>query len=225
MARASDILAAARGELGGKESPPGSNRTKYGRWYGLDGQPWCMMFVQWVFAQAGASGLLPACTASCGELMRAAQAAGRWVSSGYRPGDVVIYDWGGDRAADHCGIVERADGGGVVAIAGKTAVVNDSDGGEVLRRTRADKYILGAVRPGYDEETEDSDMLDVEALTEEQLLRLASRMQTALAKRPIGSALAAELEEAKALGITDGSSPYAFCTRAQAAVMAKRAGK
>jgi N-acetylmuramoyl-L-alanine amidase len=65
--------------------------------------------------------------------------------------------------------------------------------------------------------------MDIEQLTEEQLLRLAERMQAALGKCPLGSTLALELEEAKALGITDGSSPNAFCTRAQAAVMVKRA--
>ena len=72
---------------------------------------------------------------------------------------------------------------------------------------------------------EDEDMDDIEKLTEEQLIRLAERMQAALGKRPIGSTLAPELAEAKALGITDGSNPNAFCTRAQAAVMVKRAVK
>ena len=33
------ILDTAMAELGYRESPPGSNRTKYGNWYGLDGQP------------------------------------------------------------------------------------------------------------------------------------------------------------------------------------------
>ena len=75
MATANEILAVARKELGVKESPAGSNRTKYGAWYGLDGQPWCMMFVQWVFDQAGVE--LPVKTASCGTFMRAAQASGR----------------------------------------------------------------------------------------------------------------------------------------------------
>lgn len=67
------------------------------------------------------------------------------------------------------------------------------------------------------------DEMDIEKLTEEQLIRLAERMQAALAKRPISVALASELEQAKALGITDGSNPNALCTRAQAAVMVKRA--
>lgn len=219
MARAADILALARAEIGTKESPANSNIVKYSKWYGLTGA-WCVMFVQWIFAQADAS-LLPVKTASCTALMNAAKKAGCWVTSGYQPGDVVIYDWGGDRAPDHCGIVERAYGDSVIAIEGNTAVGNDSNGGEVMRRTRANKYILGAVRPGY--ETEDD--MDIENLTEDQLVRLAERMQAALGKRAVGSTLAPELEEAKNLGITDGSSPNAFCTRLQAAVMVKRAAK
>lgn len=46
MPTASDVLSIARGEMGYTESPQGSNKNKYGRWYGLDGEPWCMMFVQ-----------------------------------------------------------------------------------------------------------------------------------------------------------------------------------
>ena len=53
MATADKLLSIAAGELGTVEAPAGSNRTKYGKWYGLDGEPWCMMFVQWCFAQAG----------------------------------------------------------------------------------------------------------------------------------------------------------------------------
>lgn len=70
---------------------------------------------------------------------------------------------------------------------------------------------------------ENADMFDVEKLTEDQLVRLAERMQAALAKRPISEILAPELEQAKALSITDGSSPNAFCTRVQCAIMVKRA--
>ncbi|MBP3510028.1 CHAP domain-containing protein [Oscillibacter sp.] len=157
MATAKDILSVARSELGCKESPAGSNRTKYGAWYGLDGQPWCMMFIQWVFAQAGAA--LPVKTASCGTFMRAAQAAGRWVTSNYQPGDVVIYDFPGGGATDHCGIVEQLAGGGIMAIEGNTGAGNDADGGQVQRRPRSNKVIVGAFRPSYDvEETEDNVM-------------------------------------------------------------------
>ena len=151
MATANEILAVARKELGVKESPAGSNRTKYGAWYGLDGQPWCMMFIQWVFAQAGVE--LPVKTASCGAFMRAAQAAGRWVTSGYRAGDIVILDIPGNTVnTDHCGLVVTPLTTGVRTIEGNTGTGNDANGGEVMERTRPANWIVGAYRPIYDEE-------------------------------------------------------------------------
>lgn len=223
MARATDILDIARAELGYKEHPAGSNRTKYGAWFGLDGQPWCMMFVQWVFARAGAADLLPAMTASCGALMRAGKAAGRWVTGNYQPGDVVIYDFPGGAATDHCGIVVTALTTGVRAIEGNTAVGDDSNGGAVMERTRPLSQVVGAVRPDYDVDKE-VDIVDIiEQLTDAQLIRLAERLQAALSTRPISAALAAEVEQAKAMGITDGRGPNKLCTRAQAAAMIVRA--
>lgn len=149
MATVKELLEIARGELGTKEYPANSNRVKYSSWYGLTG-PWCVMFIMWTFHYAGVA--LPTRTASCTTLMKAAKAAGCWVTSGYRAGDVVIFDWGGDKVPDHCGIVESVTGSQIVAIEGNTAVGNDSDGGEVMRRTRTAGKILGAVRPIYEEE-------------------------------------------------------------------------
>ena len=224
MATAEQVLDIARGELGNTESPAGSNRTKYGRWYGLDGQPWCMMFVMWCFDRVGAASLLPIRTASCGALMRAAQKAGLWVTRGFQPGDVVIYDFSGKRTTtEHTGIVERVTASGIIAIEGNTSAAgSQSNGGEVCRKSRRNGLIIGAVRPKYKEEV---DMLDIEKLTDAELVRLAERMQAALAEQPTSAKLAPELAEAKARGITDGTQPGAFVTRAQAAVMALRAGR
>lgn len=47
---ASMVIKTAKAELGYKESPKNSNRTKYGAWIGANGQPWCCSFVCWVFA-------------------------------------------------------------------------------------------------------------------------------------------------------------------------------
>lgn len=221
MATAKEILAVARSELGYREDPPGTNLTKYGKWFGLNGNPWCMMFIQWVFFQAGAYELLPAHTGSCGAFMRAAQAQGRWIIDGYRPGDIVIYNFPGNNVlTDHCGIVVTALTTGIRAIEGNTGAESDANGGQVQERTRPTKFILGAHRPDYDEEEE---MFDISKLTDQEVMQLAERMQAVLASRAVSSALAAEVEEAKALGITDGSRPSAFCTRAQCAAMVKRA--
>lgn len=155
MASCKDVLDLARGELGYCESPAGSNKTKYGVWFGLNGQPWCMMFLQWLFHQADAAALLPAKTASCGALMRAAQAVGLWVTGGYRPGDLVIYDFPGGAATDHCGIVEAAEAAAITAIEGNTAEGNDANGGIVMRRRRDLRLVVGAVRPRYEAEEEE----------------------------------------------------------------------
>ncbi|QUO36474.1 CHAP domain-containing protein [Dysosmobacter sp. Marseille-Q4140] len=156
MASCKDVLELARGEIGYCESPAGSNKTKYGIWFGLNGQPWCMMFLQWLFHQADAAALLPVKTASCGTMMRAAQAAGLWVTDGYRPGDLVIYDFPGGAATDHCGIVETAEAETLTAIEGNTAEGNDANGGMVMRRSRSLRLVAGAVRPRYEEEEEET---------------------------------------------------------------------
>lgn len=158
MATVSELLEIARRQIGVKESPPKSNNVRYNTWYyGREvsgaAYPWCMVFVQWVFDQAGVK--LPVRTASCGALMRSAQSAGCWVTKGYQPGDVVIYDFPGGAATDHCGIVESVDGTYISAIEGNTSSASDADGGAVERRARKFAQIVGAVRPSYDKEVEE----------------------------------------------------------------------
>jgi len=52
------------------------------------------------------------------------------------PGDIAIFNWDG-ALPDHIGIVEEYVGGGKFnCIEGNTAVGNDSNGGEVMRRLR-----------------------------------------------------------------------------------------
>ena len=218
MGTVNELLKIANGELGTKEAPSGSNKVKYAEWYGLNGYAWCVMFVQWCFAQANVS--LPVKTASCTVLMNYAKKADMWVTSGYQPGDVVIYDWGGDKVPDHCGIVESVDGSYITAIEGNTAVGNDSDGGEVMRRNRTVNQIIGAVRPQFME-----DDMDLTKWTDDQITYLINRIQNVLAKKEASETLESELKEAVEMGITDGSDPNALCSRIQASVMCKRTAK
>ena len=158
MATVSELLDIARRQIGVKESPPNSNNVRYNTWYygrevSGSAYPWCAVFVAFVFDQAKVK--LPIRTASCGALMRAAKAAGCWVTGDYRPGDVVIYDFPGGAATDHCGIVEAVDGTYISAIEGNTSSSNDADGGAVERRARKFSQIVGAVRPSYDKEVEE----------------------------------------------------------------------
>lgn len=157
MATANDVLAVARGEIGVTEYPPGSNNVKYnteyyGRQvYGDDAYPWCMVFVWWVFKHAGASSLFfdGAKTASCPTYYRWASKTGRWYTSGYKPGDVVIFRFSSS-GYDHVGIVETANSdGSYTTIEGNTSLTNDDNGGAVMRRTRYRSQIVGAYRPEY----------------------------------------------------------------------------
>ena len=166
-----DVLDTARRELGTTESPANSNKVRYNTWYygrevSGDAYPWCMAFVQWVFAQAGVK--LPVRTASCGALMNAAKAAGCWVTAGFKPGDVVIYDFPGGAATDHCGIVEtELPDYGVQAVEGNTSQSgSQSNGGMVCRKNRPGKYIVGAVRPVFDKEKEEDDMVIYKTLND-----------------------------------------------------------
>jgi putative peptidoglycan binding protein/CHAP domain-containing protein len=139
-------LAEARRWLGTREDPPGSNRTPFGVWFGLDGVPWCNIFVSYCFA-VGAGTTIAAGFRGAGCSRRGCayvptteawlRTAGLWLGRiPPRPGDLAIYNWNGG-PPDHIGIVERLAGGGAfVAIEGNTAVGNDANGGEVMRRRR-----------------------------------------------------------------------------------------
>lgn len=146
MTTAQQILDIARAEIGVRESPAGSNRQKYGKAYGWDGVAWCAQFVWWCFHQADAENLLPTKTASCWQMMDAAKKAGLWVTSDYKPGDVLIYKFG---ASYHTGICESVSGNSATAIEGNTGISNDANGGAVMRHKRSVAFVKGAVRPKY----------------------------------------------------------------------------
>jgi hypothetical protein len=152
-------LAEARRHLGLKESPPGSNRTPFGRWFGADGEPWCAIFLSYCF-KVGAGIVLcggvdgPGCNdKGCAYVPTIAawlQSTSQWLEQAQpRPGDIAVFNWdGGD--ADHIGIVERGLGEGRFAtIEGNTGIGDDTNGGEVLRRERLldDVDGFGRVRP------------------------------------------------------------------------------
>jgi len=131
-------LAKSVTQLGIKESPAGSNRTKYCDWYGLIG-PWCAMFVTWCYETCGDSPAFQKGSryAYVPYVVSDAQNTryGLSVTSSPIPGDLVCYDWdGGDY--DHIGIFESGNNQNWNAIEGNTSTSNNSNGGEVMRRNR-----------------------------------------------------------------------------------------
>lgn len=153
MKQEDKLLALAREQLGTTESPPGSNNVKYNTaYYGGpvhgSGYPWCCVFIWWLFRECGLSDLF--CggqkTAYCPFVVQYARDNGKWRTDGYRPGDLLLYDWDDDGVADHIGICETDtdEGGHLWAIEGNC-------GDAVQRARRWTGSILGAYRPAYDE--------------------------------------------------------------------------
>jgi hypothetical protein len=136
-------LAEALRHVGVRESPPGSNRTMFGRWFGMDGVPWCAIFASYCYdVGAGVvlcrgwhgAGVAPRGVSYVPTLAAWLKATGRWVEEP-APGDLAIFDWDGG-APDHVGIVIRRHGPELATVEGNTGVGNDSNGGQVMRRTR-----------------------------------------------------------------------------------------
>ena len=136
-------LTRAIGQLGVKEDPPESNEVLYTDWYGLVG-PWCAMFCTWCYDASGGPG------SSSFDRGQARYSYVPYIVSDARngrfglsitnqpqTGDLVCYDWSWDGEYDHVGFFEGWTGGrSFTALEGNTAVGNDSNGGEVMRRNR-----------------------------------------------------------------------------------------
>lgn len=155
------VIEIARRELGYTESPPGSNNTKYGAAYGLQGQPYCVIFLWWIFREAGESAAFfgGAKTASCGTLLRWYKAQGQTVPvSEVQPGDIVILNFHGTKDTEHCGLVvdvKRAITtiASVATIEGNTSSSGSQDnGGMVCEKVRFPRQIVAVCRPQYSEE-------------------------------------------------------------------------
>lgn len=143
------LLAIARKELGYAETPANSNKTKYGKWFGLDGVAWCGIFCSWVYHHAGMPlgkvGFLRG-FAGCQTAVAHYRKTGQVVTDP-QPGDLVFFDWNGDDRYDHVGLFwSRIDAKHFHSIEGNTSLTNNSNGGTVMKRTRKFAGVL-FVRP------------------------------------------------------------------------------
>ena len=136
----SKIVNIARAEIGQTESPRNSNKTKYGKWFGYDGQPWCGMFVSWCYAQAGQ----PLGKIGFSKGFAGCQTAVKYFKTQKKitkspiPGDIVFFDWNKDNRYDHTGIFVRwiEPNRTFESIEGNTSSTNQSNGGNVELRVR-----------------------------------------------------------------------------------------
>lgn len=150
---ADQVIKTATAELGYAESPPGSNKTKYGRWYGIPEGQWCAMFVSWCFHQAGATAAIAGLQSGKGfagtQAALAYAKAHGWLVKTPEPGDIMIHTTVPGKTG-HTGIVLRAVAGGCETIEGNTDVSGGRTGGKVMRKTRPASYVAGYIRPRWD---------------------------------------------------------------------------
>ena len=166
-----NMLKIAESQLGYRETA--ENHTKYGKWYGMDGQPWCAMFVSWCARRAGVPQSVIPNFASCTYGgMKWFREQGRWKNASYTPqgGDIVFFDWeeedgsGRDGQAEHVAIVEYATKDTIHTIEGNT------DNEMVERRERPrDGSILGFGVPAYGSISSAAGIISVSAAAPQSL--------------------------------------------------------
>jgi len=134
-------LKIALGQKGIKESPRDSNKVKFSAWYGLVG-PWCVMYQAWVGAQAKEAWAKKGARFASVEAVEAAATHhdfGMSFTSRPEPGDLVTYDFP-DAAGpfNHIGrfVKWTVKGKTFQAIEGNTSTGSNSNGGQVMLRTR-----------------------------------------------------------------------------------------
>lgn len=150
-----NIVETAYAELGYAET--GDNDTKFGKWYGMNNQPWCAMFVSWVYHKVGLSTSVAASTrkgfASCDAGLKWFAKKGKLVPVGQaQEGDIVFFQFDTDVQPDHVGIVKKNNikRQRLVCIEGNTSPDNkgsQSNGGEVAEKKRAYATVMAVARP------------------------------------------------------------------------------
>lgn len=157
----SKVIETARADIGYTENPPGSNMTKYGESYGMNGVPWCVEALWFWFNQAGERMAFfgGGKTASCSVLLRWYKEQGLTVPvEQVQVGDIALLNFNGKGTADHCGLVTLVDRVAVTrkllqvqTIEGNTSPSDGSqdNGGMVAEKTRYPSQIVGVCRPQY----------------------------------------------------------------------------
>ena len=102
----------------------GEGGSRFQNAAGMPGQPWCAMFVWYVFKQVGASSLYCGGQGICSvEGIYSYYTGQSLFSQDPKPGDLVLYDWANTTGRfNHVGIVISADANYIYTIEGNTLV-------------------------------------------------------------------------------------------------------
>ena len=162
------VMRAALQQYHYTESPPGSNRTKFGKWFGLNGEPWCAEFVCWSGAQppvdnpiaksANAADIQDLTVRSKGGKYILRQTANNTKKKDALPnvkfGDSISFNFSGGSSRQHTGLVVGRWGDSLYCIEGNTSLTgkgSQSNGGAVALRKRYYTTGVCIVRPAYKE--------------------------------------------------------------------------
>lgn len=154
MATAEALLREAASEVGYRESPAGSNKTKFATEAGhSNGAPWCASFC--VAMARRVAIVLPSESAYTPSMAAAFKKENRWNTNAPQPGDFVFFDFpDAVHRIQHVGIVEHVNlDGTLVTIEGNTSSGDHGsqhNGGGVYRRNRRRTYVVGFGRPRYE---------------------------------------------------------------------------
>lgn len=168
MPTAKKVMDIARSQIGYKESPANSNKTKYGKAFGMNGVPWCFIFEWWCGEKADKNNNpIPHNPNAAYGQDEIVKNGGTWVMKKntskavrkaalklYKEGDCVDFDFGRmDAYRRHTGLVDYVSGEYVYVIEGNTTADgkpgSQSNGGMVCRKKRHYTYICAAARPAY----------------------------------------------------------------------------
>ena len=160
------VMRIALQQYGITEHPAGSNRNKYGKAFGMDGEPWCAEYVWYCGDKAtGDNPIYKSANAAGIEDMTVKHKGGKYILKktssnakkkaalpGYRFGDQISFNFHGGSSRDHTGLIVGVHGSTIYCMEGNTSF-NDrgsqSNGGCVALRERSYTTGVCIVRPDY----------------------------------------------------------------------------
>ena len=247
MATGKDVLVTASKEIGYHQGKDQHNI--YGEWFGMDNCPWCVIFAAaWVYNHAGIVGDVVGRKYKEGGLYSCSQTLNWYrkhqpecITKDPVPGCLVIFDFPDTRySTDHMGLFVSKTDYKITTVDGNTSNTSQGNGGWVQQRQRYFKDLAGVtyIKP---RELEDGMTIDdlirditpaqvyelAKKMNDSDLYKLYSRVESYMDKMPLPTTWPAKqyLDEAVAMGITDGTRPMVPAKRYEAALMAMRAAE
>ncbi len=139
------IIEVAKKEVGTIEGPK-DNETKYGKWTGMNFQPWCQSFVSWCAFTSGLNAKKYPKSASTIAASDWFKKNNRWADARNdepTPGDWIYFDFPDDgvNRISHVGICIKNNGDGTIQVVegntSGTAKGDQRNGGMCVEKTRA----------------------------------------------------------------------------------------